>query len=161
MASDLRTALCWRLLPASLPNLDCRLGMQLARRDKLGSGKQTPPSECYRVILSRVKRRPLVWEPRGFLGDLSTSSPPLRWGESRRWEVGTVRLPLCYRRSPWWPGAFRSHWTCRRSHSHRKWHNGPLSTPEWVLVSGSFLDPPKSLTSLHSWNVWDMVPLRK
>lgn len=49
----------------------------------------------------------------------------------------------------------------RSSHFHRIWHNDPLLTPEWVLVSGRSQDLPKSLTSLHSWNVWDMVLLRK
>lgn len=69
--------------------------------------------------------------------------------------------PLCYHLSPQWPGVFHSRWMCRSRRFHRIWHNDPLLKPEWVLVSDSFQDPPKFLTSLHSWNVWDMVLLRK
>lgn len=68
---------------------------------------------------------------------------------------------LCYHLFPSWPGVFHSHWMYRRGRFHRIWHNDPLLKPEWVLVSGSFQDPPRSSTSLHSWNVWDMVLLRR
>lgn len=69
--------------------------------------------------------------------------------------------PLCGHRSPWLPAASHSHWRCRSSRFHRRWHSDPLLMLGWVLVSGSFQDPLKSLTSLHSWNVWDMALLRR
>lgn len=98
----------------------------------------------------------LNWEP-------SPSSLTFTlWGKNTEcWKVCKVYLPLCYHLFPRWPGVFHSHWMYRRSHFHRIWHSDPLWKPAWVLVSGSFQDPPKSLTSLHSWNVWDMVLLRK
>lgn len=69
--------------------------------------------------------------------------------------------PGCCPLFPWWPAAFHSRWMYRRTRSRKRWRSGPLSKPGWVLVSGSFQDPPKSLTSLHSWNVWDTVLLKK
>ena len=131
-------------------------------RAVLWGGDKPCPSATWWLSFG-VEKRPLVTKHRGFFGEPSPSSLAFTlWGKNIEcWKVCKVHLPLCYHLFPWWPGVFHSHWMYRRSHFHRIWHSDPLWKPEWVLVSGSFQDPPKSLTSLHSWNVWDMVLLRK